>query len=110
MNKVDFLIILETKVESFSPITLCNIVGGRLNHWFSLPSQRLAEGILMGWNDSSSSQLDFFQGSFSLSITFHNLEDSFEWWLTGVYGPFFALAKVQFLNELRHIQSFVGDN
>ena len=64
----------------------------------------------MGWDDSSSSQLDFFQGSFSVSIKFRNAEDSFEWWLTGVYGPCLALAKVQILDELRHIQSFVGDN
>ena len=47
-NKVDFLIILETKAELFSNITLRNISGGRLNHRVSLLSQGPVGGILMG--------------------------------------------------------------
>ena len=64
----------------------------------------------MDWDESLASQLDIYQGSFSISVKFRNKNDSFDWWLTGVYGPCSASAKVQFLNELRHIQSFVGEN
>ena len=54
--------------------------------------------------------MDSQVGSFSLSIKFKNILDSFEWWLTGVYGPCISNLKAVFIYELRHLISLVGGN
>ena len=107
ISKVDYLIILETKAESLSPTSLRNIGGGRLNRWLVLPSRGSSGGILLGWNDSLASQLDIHLGAFSLSVKLQNKDDSFVWWLTGVYGLCLALDETLFFNELRYIKSLV---
>ena len=63
----------------------------------------------MGWDDALSSKEEVYYGNFSLSIKFKNNFDSFKWWLTGVYGSCTTLLKTQFLDELRHLQTFIGD-
>ena len=98
--KCDFLIICETKADSFSPALLRSIGGGRLNYWDFLPSQGNVSGILIGWDASLASKMNMHIGSYSLSIHFQNLSNSFNWWLTRVYGPCSPTKKMQFLDEL----------
>ena len=54
--------------------------------------------------------MDSQVGSFSLSIKFKNILNSFEWWLTGVSGPCIPNLKSVFINELRHLISLTGGN
>ena len=50
-------------------------------------SQGAFDGILIGWNDRHFTYLDTYVEQFSLSLKFRSNLDSFDWWLTGVYGP-----------------------
>ena len=75
-----------------------------------LSAQGLLGGILIGWDENNHRNLEVFHGQFSNFIHFRNLSDTFEWWLIGVYGPCLSPSKLLFLSELRHIQSFAGDN
>ena len=80
--KSDFLIVCETKADSFSQPLLRSIEGCRLTCWEFLPSQGAAGGILISWDASVASKLEVNYGNYSLSIKFRNYSNSFEWWLT----------------------------
>ena len=77
--KSDFLIVCDTKSDSFSQPLLRFIGGGRLTCWEFLPSQGSASGILIGWDALVASKLEVNYGNYSLSIKFMNHTDSFEW-------------------------------
>ena len=73
----DLLIVSETKTDNFSSALLRSIGGDRLNAWDLLASQGSAGSILMGWDASVVSKINRHLGTFSLSIQFENLSDSF---------------------------------
>ena len=47
---------------------------------------RTAGGIIIMWNSSRVSRLDFLQGVHSISCLFKNVEDGYIWAFAGVYG------------------------
>ena len=108
--KCDFLILCETKVVALSSPLLRSSGGGRLNNWEILPSQGPSGGILIGWNSSFCDRMESFRGSFFLSVRLLNKMDKFDWWLTGVYGPYVTSMKQSFLEELSHLQSQVSSH
>ena len=108
--KCDFLIFCETKLESFSQPLLRSIGGGRLTQWEFLPSHGASGGIHVGWDNNLCSKLDTHLEKNSLSLKFTNHSDSFEWWLSGVYGPYSPTLKANFLDELCHLQLVMGRN
>ena len=85
--KSDFLIVYDTKSDSFSQPLLRSIGGARLTCWEFLPSQGSTSGILIGWDALVASKFEVNCGNYSLPIKFRIYSDSFEWWLTGNYRP-----------------------
>ena len=101
--KCNFLFLCETKLDSFSQPLLRSIGRGRLTQWEFLPSQETSGGILVGWDATHCSKLDTHLESFSLSLKFKNHADSFEWWLSRVYGLCSPTLNVNFLDELHNL-------
>ena len=58
-------------------------------------------GHFDSWDDEVVSFMDSQVGTFSLSVKFKNTLDNFEWWLTGVYGPYISNLKPAFMDELK---------
>ena len=108
--KGDFLILCKTKLVSPSLALLRSIGGERLNKWEILPSQGASGGIIIDWNSAFCVKVDQCLGSFLLSVKLINQVDKLDWWLTGVYGPCAPSLKLDFLAELRHLQTMVSSN
>ena len=77
---------------------------GRSLNWKALNAEGSAGGILLFWDNSRISLVDFVVSSFSVSCLFKILEDGFLWTFTGVYGPVENSLREPFWEELGSIK------
>lgn len=108
-NHVDFVGIIETKKNSFSPGLLKSLVGNIPFSWHFLPANRTAGGILVGLNSDIFNVTVGELLKFSISLMLQEKKTGFSWKLVVVYGSPYEEGKQEFIDELHTImQSWRG--
>lgn len=103
-QRVDLVLLQETKLELMSPAVLKEVSSFRETGWFSLPSSGRARGILIFWNKSRVDAVGSDVGRFSLSVLAHFKGDTRCWMVSCVYGPTNSALFPDFLIKLERIQ------
>lgn len=103
----DFLILQETKRESFSRGEVAGIWSSRFKEWVTLDSVGASGGIAIIWDRRRTKVIDSMVGEYSVSI--HVAEaDGSTWWLSGVYGPATYRGRSDFLEEIGALFGMCG--
>ena len=85
-QRVDLVCLQETKVQEMSLAVARSLGAGRMAEWRSVEAEGSAGGILVFWNTRKLELVESEFGHFSVTCKFKNVEDSFMWAFTGVYG------------------------
>jgi len=102
-TRADFVGIMETKRESFTPGYLRSLTGNLPFEWFYLPAKKYVGGILVGSNSDKFSATLISTLDFSVSIMLQDKKTGFSWKLVVVYGSPYDEGKESFLKELHSI-------
>lgn len=99
-NHMDFVGVMETKKENFTPGFLRSLTGNIPFSWHYQPANRTAGGILIGANSdlfvvTVGQLLDF-----SISVMLMDKKTGFSWKLIVVYGSPYEDGKQNFIDEL----------
>ena len=101
----DFVGIMETKKESFSPGFLRSLTGTVPFSWNFLPAIGSAGGILVGANADLYTVVVPDILCFSVSIMIMGKKSGFSWKLIVVYGSPYEEGKQAFWDELHYVLS-----
>jgi hypothetical protein len=102
-NHVDFVGVMETKKDSFTPGMLRSLTGNTPFEWCCKPARRTAGGILVGANSdlfviTVGQILDF-----SVSAMLLDKKTGYSWKLIVVYGSAYEEGKEAFIEELHSL-------
>lgn len=86
-EKIDIIMLQETKLESISNSALRKIGAGRLRKWVSKKAQGLAGGFLIGWNSALVEDIESCVGNFGVAVLFRRRDTGFTWATVNIYGP-----------------------
>jgi exonuclease III len=104
-NNVSVLCVQETKLSVISDFLINEMLGNRFAIFDYLPVAGTRDGILIACRSPEVSCSRFHLGTYSVTVTLNFAHEQEQFCLTGVYGPQADVDKVEFLNELRSIQS-----
>ncbi|GFY90781.1 hypothetical protein Acr_07g0009780 [Actinidia rufa] len=90
----------ETKLKEVDGTIIKSFWGGRCVKWECLRAVGSVRGILMMWNSSQVSCLNFLQGFHTISCLFKNVEDGYIWAFARVYGPHNRRDRLRMWEEL----------
>ena len=90
---MDLVCLQETKVQNMTLRMARTLRARRFSDWVTVDASGFAGGILLFWDKRNSEVIETVSGIFSASCSFRNVEDSFQWIFTGVYGPELANSK-----------------
>jgi hypothetical protein len=102
-QKLDFIVISETRRPSFSAPFLTNLAIGMDYSWFCLPPRGRSGGILAGINNASLMVTKVITREFCVKFHLKIKRDNFEWALVALYGAAQDRHKPSFLAELVRI-------
>ena len=85
-HMLDFVALLETGCDNFTPQFLGTISGGLDFDWHCLPPRGRSGGILLGVNCETLEVLNVFWGEFAVKFHVRSKVDGFKWALVPVYG------------------------
>lgn len=100
--------IQETKLHVISPFDMNAMLGTRFSSFEYLPSNGASGGILVACRRPEVTCTLLRRDNFSVSVMVAVERQSPEWCLTCVYGPQADDDKVEFLNDLRSIQTVLA--
>ena len=86
-HRADLVCLQETKVQEMTIDLVRRLGVGRCLNWKALNAEGSVGGILLLWDNSRISLVDFVVGSFFVSCLFRMVEDEFQWAFSRVYGP-----------------------
>ena len=86
-HRADLVSLLETKVQDMNIDMVRSLGVDRCLNWKSLNAEGSAWGILLFWDNSRISLVDYVVGRLSVSCLFRMAEDGFQWAFFEVYGP-----------------------
>lgn len=104
-NHVDFVGIIETKKDSYSPGFLKSITTRNNFSWCSLPASGSAGGILVGANSDKYFLTLVDTRKFSISVMLMDNKTGYSWKLSIVYGSPYEEGKQEFLDELHAVMA-----
>jgi hypothetical protein len=104
-NYVDFVGIIETKKDSYSPGFLKSLTTRNNFSWCSLPANGSAGGILVGANSDKYFLTLVDTRKFSISVMLMDSKIGYSWKLSIVYGSPYEEGKQEFLDELHDIMT-----
>ena len=102
--RADIVCLQETKVQEMSVKLARGLGAGRNLNWKELNAEGSAGGILLLWDNSHISLVDYVVGSYSVTCLFRMTEDGFLWAFSGVYGPVENSFRESFWEELGSIK------
>lgn len=102
-NHVDFVGIIETKKEVFTPGYLRNLTGNTPFSWEFVKANGSAGGLLVGANSDIFTLSTCLTFKYAISVVLTNKVSGFSFkWVT-VYGSPYENGKQEFLDELENI-------
>lgn len=84
--KCDVICLQETKLSSLDRQMVGSLWSCPYVDWVALDAVQTAGGVLLMWDSRVLERLEFLVGSFSVSVRWQGLGDSFIWACSGVYG------------------------
>lgn len=84
---MDLVCLQETKMEVISRAVVSSLWGGHHVGYQFMGSLEVSGGILVMWDTRVLEMEDVSVGLFSISMSFRNIGDGFQWRFIGVYGP-----------------------
>jgi hypothetical protein len=102
-QKLDFMALLETGRDNFTPQFLNTISGGVDFDWYCLPPRGRSGGILLGVKCETLEVLNVVHGEFAVKFRVRSKIDGFRWALVAVYGTAQPELKPEFLADLVRI-------
>ncbi|XP_022145142.1 uncharacterized protein LOC111014657 [Momordica charantia] len=103
----DIVILSETKSSSINNKFIKSLWSSISIAWASLDASGASGGIILLWDQLSTSAVEVICGHFSISVHF-KLADNFTWWLTGVYSPVKQKKRKLFWQELFDLNGLCG--
>ena len=103
----DVVILQEVKKENVDRQFVGSIWKSRFKEWLLLPSIRRFRGILMMWDTRRVKVTGNLIGDFSILISM-KIENSEDWWFSGIYGPPFVSSRGSFWDELVGLSEICG--
>ena len=85
--KCDVVCLQETKIASMNRQLVYSLWGCSYVDWAVLEVDWTAGGILIMWDKRVLDKVEILVGTFSVSVMWQGVEDSFIWACLGVYGP-----------------------
>ena len=101
--KLDFIALLETGRDNFSPQFLSSLSGGVDFDWNFLPPRGRPGGILLGVKCESLEVRSVVMREFAVKFRVRSKADGFNWALVAVYGAAQPKLKPEFLADLFRI-------
>jgi hypothetical protein len=99
-SRADFVGVMETKKESFSPGLLKSLTGNSPFSWCHLPAKGSAGGILVGANSNKFFMIVGDIREYSVSVMLLDTKSGYNWKLIVIYGAPYEEKKQEFLDEL----------
>ena len=97
---MDLVCLQETKVQDMTLRMAHSLGAGRFSDWGTVDASGSTGGILLFWDKRNLEVIETVRGVFSVSCSFRNVEDGFQWIFTGVYGLVLANLKEDLWEEL----------
>lgn len=98
----------ETKLREISQYLVCELLGSRFTSFAFLPSNGASGGILITCRGPELVYSLLHIGRFSITVNISTGASQDLWCFTAVYDPQPEAEKLEFLNELRSIQSMAA--
>lgn len=86
-NKVDLLLLQETKIHSDIESVIFSVWGSRRCVWEWVPSDGASGGLIAIWNENCMRKNDVFKSHRLLAIKFQTISDDFRWVVPNINGP-----------------------
>jgi exonuclease III len=85
--KADIVCLIETKMEFITREVVRSLWGGQHVDWMYKGAVGASGGMLLMWDRRVVEKREECVGGYTLTCSFKNVEDHFEWVFGGVYGP-----------------------
>lgn len=105
MNKIDILLIQETKLRSVPNDIVKEVWGNSSSEWCCREVVGSAGGILLIWSSSFFLLRDQWVGCYSISVLLEDLSNNSVWLVSSVYGPSDSGQREMLWRELDDIRS-----
>lgn len=104
-QKLQIVMLQETKLNEVSDATVKQIWGKRDVKWAAVDATGSAGGLLTLWGPCSISVITSWEEEFSLSLLVEDMGNNSRWLLTSVYGPNDNQRRKDFWKELDMIRT-----
>lgn len=103
LNKVDIIMLQETKSVSFTNRLAVSLAGRHFDQWVSVDAINTAGGLCLGWNSGLLEGFEVVRGNFFLTVKFKNVADRMEFNISTVYGTPYHFNREEFWLEFRSL-------